>query len=132
MQGVSFMLKKCASLFFIPLFLYASWFDWFDSLSPKAQRAADLMKDFDPIIEKALEDFQVPGLAIGIVVDGKVIYSKGFGYRDVENKLPVTEKTLFAVGSCTKAFTTFAIGNLVDEGLMQWDQPVVDILPQFR
>ncbi len=119
-------------LFVLPLLLNAGIFGWFDSLSPKAQRAQDLLEGFDAKIEKALIDFQVPGIAVGLVVDGQVVYAKGFGYRDLELKLPVTNETLFAIGSCTKAFTTFAMGNLVDEGLIQWDDPVIDVLPEFR
>lgn len=127
------MFKRTAYfLFVLPLFLYAGAFDWFESLSPKAQRAKDLLEGFDPMIEKALADFQVPGVAVGVVVDGHVIFAKGFGYRDIEKKLPMTKETLFAIGSCTKAFTTFIAGNLVDEGQIEWDQPVIDILPEFR
>ncbi len=114
------------------MLLNAGIFDWFETLSPKAEKAKMLLNDFDPLIEKAIQDFQVPGVAVGVVVDGHVVYAKGFGYRNLEEKLPVTPETLFAIGSCTKAFTTFVIGNLVDEGKMEWDQPVIDILPEFR
>lgn len=116
----------------LPILLNAGLFDWFETLTPKAQRAKDLLENFDPTIEKAIEDYGVPGLAIGVVVDGHLVYAKGFGYRDVEEKLPMTAETLFPIGSCTKAFTTFAVGNLVDEGRIEWDQPVIDILPEFR
>ncbi|MBX7067625.1 MAG: serine hydrolase [Parachlamydiales bacterium] len=127
------MLKRCALfLYLIPIFLNGGIFDWFETLSPKAERAKMLLEDFDLLIEKALIDFQVPGIAVGVVVDGHVVYAKGFGYRDIENKLPVTSDTLFAIGSCTKAFTTFVVGNLVDEGRIGWDDPVIDVLPEFR
>lgn len=127
------MFKKCGLLiFFLPFFLHAGLFDWFDSLSPKAERAKEALEEFDALIEKALKDYQVPGVAVGVVVDGHIVYAKGFGYRDLEQQLPMNTETLFAIGSCTKAFTTFAIGNLVDEGRVEWDQPVIDILPEFR
>lgn len=127
------MLKRSALfVFLLPIFLQAGLFDWFETLTPKAQRAKMLLEDFDLVVEKALEDFQVPGLAIGVVVDGHVVYAKGFGYRDIESKTPVNADTLFAIGSCTKAFTTFVAGNLVDEGKIGWDEPVIDILPEFR
>lgn len=127
------MLKRSSLfLFLLPIFLQAGLFDWFETLTPKAERAKMLLEDFDLSVEKALKDFQVPGIAIGVVVDGHVVYAKGFGYRDVENKLPVNADTLFAIGSCTKAFTTFVAGNLVDEGKIGWDEPVIDILPEFR
>ena len=61
-----------------------------------------------------------------------MIYARGFGLRDVEKKLPVTPRTLFAIGSCTKAFTTFVMGTLVDEGKLEWDTPVRTYLPGLR
>jgi CubicO group peptidase (beta-lactamase class C family) len=108
-----------------------AFFDWFSSLSPKAKRAQKILEGFDAKIEQALKDFDVPGLSIGIVVDGDVVLAKGYGMRDLERNLPVTSDTIFGIGSCTKAFSTFAIGTLIEEGLMEWDQPVCDILPEF-
>jgi CubicO group peptidase (beta-lactamase class C family) len=61
-----------------------------------------------------------------------VIYAKGFGKRNIEKNLPVTPQTLFAIGSCTKAFTTFVMATLVDEGRLDWDKPVRTYLPGFR
>jgi CubicO group peptidase (beta-lactamase class C family) len=90
------------------------------------------LEGFDKVISKALADFKVPGLAIAVVKDGRVIYARGFGHRDVEKSLPVTPRTLFAIGSCTKAFTTFAMGTLVDEGKLEWDTPVRTYLPGLR
>lgn len=87
---------------------------------------------FDAFIDQAIKDWNVPGLAIGIVKDGETIYAKGFGKRDLEDNLPVTPDTLFAIGSCTKAFTAFAVGTLVDEAKLDWDKPVVDYLPHFK
>jgi CubicO group peptidase (beta-lactamase class C family) len=116
--------------FLIPCLLNAGIFDW--SLSSKARDAKDALDGFDELIEKALIDFAVPGVAVGVVVDGHIIYAKGFGYRDIEAGLKVNKDSLFAVGSCTKAFTTFVVGNLVDEALIEWDQPVIDVLPEFR
>jgi CubicO group peptidase (beta-lactamase class C family) len=87
---------------------------------------------FDAVVEKAIKDFKVPGLAIAVVKDGAVIHARGFGHRDVDKKRPVTPRTLFAIGSCTKAFTTFVMGTLVDEGKLGWDTPVRTYLPGFR
>ncbi|HSX11354.1 MAG TPA: serine hydrolase [Chlamydiales bacterium] len=112
--------------------LNGAFFDLFQPLSAKAERAKETLQGIDALIEKALIDYQVPGMAIGIVVDGHVIYAKGYGFRDLDRLLPVNESTIFPIGSCTKAFTTFVAGNLVDEGLLAWDQPVIDVLPQFR
>jgi CubicO group peptidase (beta-lactamase class C family) len=90
------------------------------------------LNGFDEFVAKMMEEWEVPGLAISIVKDGDVIFSHGFGYRDVENKLNVTPKTLFAIGSCTKAFTAVSMGILVDEGKLEWDKPVRDYMPDFR
>jgi len=98
----------------------------------KADRARKALKDLDQLINQALEDFQIPGAAVGVLVDGEVVLAKGYGYRDLEKALPVTKKTLFAIGSCTKAFTTFVLGTLVDDGLLEWDKPVIEYIPEFR
>jgi CubicO group peptidase (beta-lactamase class C family) len=101
-------------------------------LSPKAQRAQDVMEGFGAISEQALIDFNVPGVGIGIVVDGQVVFAKGYGVRDVESREPMTADTVFEIGSCTKPFTTFLMGMLSDEGLLNWDDAIIDILPDFR
>lgn len=126
------MIRKTLSLFLVPILMYAGFSDWFSPLSPKAQRAKTLLDAFDPVIEKAIVDYQVPGMAVGVVVDGHVVYAKGFGYRNLEEKLPMTPDTLLSIGSCTKAFTSFVMGTLVDEGVLSWDQLVIDLLPDFR
>ena len=105
------------------------------SLSHKADPIADMKKSldgFDEVIKKAIKDFKVPGLAIAVVKNGEVIYAEGFGQRNIEKDLPVTPRTLFAIGSCTKAFTTFVMGALVEEGKLEWDTPVRTYLPDFR
>jgi CubicO group peptidase (beta-lactamase class C family) len=109
------------------------------SLELSLARAADpiaarkqKLEGFDAVVAKAIKDFKVPGLAIAVVQDGEVIFSKGFGRRSIAQDLPVTPRTLFAIGSCTKAFTTFVIGTLVEEGKLEWDTPVRTYIPGFR
>lgn len=75
------------------------------------------VEEIDVIATDALETCHVPGVAIGIVCDDHVVLSKGFGFRDVSQKLPVTECTLFPIASCTKAFTALALGLLVEEDM---------------
>jgi CubicO group peptidase (beta-lactamase class C family) len=87
---------------------------------------------FDKFVTKTMEEWKVPGLGISIVKDGKVIFSKGFGFRDVKKGLKVTPKTLFAIGSCSKAFTAVTMGILVDEGKLDWDKPVREYLTSFK
>jgi CubicO group peptidase (beta-lactamase class C family) len=65
-------------------------------------------------------------------VNGTTVLAEGYGLRDVKRELPVTPRTLFAIGSATKAFTTFVMGTLVDEGVLDWDEPVASYLPGFR
>lgn len=98
----------------------------------KAARAKNALRGFDAFIAQAIKDWQVPGLAMAVVCDNEVVFQQGFGYRDVDKKLPVTPKTLFAIGSSTKAFTTFVLGTLVDEGKLEWDQPLRTYLPDFE
>ena len=69
---------------------------------------------------------------MAIVKDKKVIFSEGFGRRSIKDSLPVTPKTIFAIGSSTKAFTTMVMGMLVDDGKLEWDKPVRDYLPEFK
>jgi CubicO group peptidase (beta-lactamase class C family) len=88
--------------------------------------------DFDDFVNKALKDWKVPGVAVAVVQGDKVILSKGYGYRDIEKRLPVTSDTLFAIGSITKSFTVTALGMEMDEGKVDWDKPVRDYLPAFK
>ena len=100
--------------------------------APPAERARQALEGLDERIETALAEMNVPGLGLAVVVDGEVVLSRGYGVRDVELGEPVTGDTLFAIGSATKAFTTFVLATLVDEGVLAWDDPVADHLPGFR
>lgn len=86
----------------------------------------------DDYITAAMEAWQVPGLAIAIVHDGRTAYERGYGVRDVTTGEPVDQHTLFAVGSTSKAFTSAALGILVDEGRVRWDDRVIDHIPWFE
>src|SRR5713226_2808287 len=77
----------------------------------------------DRIMQESLQAWQAPGAAIAVVKGDEVVYLKGFGVRELGGSKPVTPETLFAIGSTTKAFTTTAMGMLVDEGKMAWDDP---------
>jgi len=88
--------------------------------------------DLDAFVDQIMKDWKVPGLAVAVIQDGKVIFTKGYGYRDVDKKLRVTPQTLFAIGSITKSFTVTAMGMLVDDGKLDWDAPVRNYLPGFK
>src|SRR2546427_13207228 len=79
-----------------------------------------------------MKTFDVPGLAMAIVKDGKVLMAKGYGVRKMGESAPVDENTLFGIGSNTKAFTSAALATLVDEGKLAWDDPVYERLPGFQ
>ncbi|MEM7476032.1 MAG: serine hydrolase domain-containing protein, partial [Planctomycetota bacterium] len=87
---------------------------------------------FADYIEKARNDWQVPGMAVAIVKDGQVVLAKGFGVREAGKPEQVDADTLFAIASNTKAFTSAALAMLVDEGKIGWDDHVTDYLPWLR
>jgi CubicO group peptidase (beta-lactamase class C family) len=86
----------------------------------------------DAYVTKALADWQAPGLALAVVRNDSVILAKGYGVRELGKPDPVTAHTLFAVGSTSKAFTVAALGMLVDEGKLTWDDPVTQHLTTFQ
>ena len=96
-----------------------------------AESAVDL-DELDAYIEKARSDWEVPGLAVAIVKDGEVVFSRGYGVREVGKSEPVDDRTLFAIASNTKAFTAAALAKLVDEGKLRWTDRVIDHLPYFE
>lgn len=90
------------------------------------------LKGFDSEIMKTLNDWNIPGCGIGIVVKNKLVFAKGYGYRDLVKKLPVTPNTLFQIASNTKLFTATSIGFLVEEGKLDWDKPIKNYVPQIQ
>lgn len=87
---------------------------------------------FDRYVESARNQWQVPGMSIVVVEDGKVLISKGYGVRQLGRDEPVNSETLFGAMSTTKAMTAIALGMLVDEGKLGWDDKVIKHLPAFR
>ncbi len=79
-----------------------------------------------------LERMNVPGAGIAIVHGDEVVKSFGVGYADIEGERPATGNTVYAIGSCTKAFTAFGNALLVDEGKLEWDKPIREYMPDFR
>ncbi|MFP2930276.1 serine hydrolase [Pyxidicoccus sp. 3LG] len=88
--------------------------------------------EVDAAIQRTMETFQVPGIAVAVVKDGKVVLAKGYGVRKLGTSTPVTPDTLFGIASNTKAFTAAALAMLVDEGKLKWDDRVIDHLPSFQ
>ena len=82
-------------------------------------------------LDREREEAHIPGMAIAVVADDRVVLTHGFGLARLEGEVPVTEETLFAIGSASKAFTATLVGMMVDQGDMAWDDPVTDHLPDF-
>jgi len=95
-------------------------------------KAKAALAGFDALVEKGLKSLNVPGAAVAIVKDNEVILAKGYGFKDVDKKLPMTADTLLAIGSASKAFTVFALGTLVDAGKLEWDVPLRTYIPWFK
>lgn len=87
---------------------------------------------FDEYVTKAVADWRVPALAVAVVKDGEVVFAKGYGVLELGKPEPANADTLFAIGSTTKAMTAAALGMLVDEGKLGWDDPVTKHLPWFQ
>lgn len=106
------------------------------SVSALAQQASpsaiDKLSGIDPVVGQLLSEWKVPGLALGIVQDSHVILARGYGYRNLEDKLPFTPNTLFGIGSTTKSFTALALAILKDRGKLDWDDPVRKYLPSYQ
>ena len=100
--------------------------------SPQVVRAQIAAKELDAYVQDVQKEFEVPGLALAIVKDGKVVVAKGYGVRKMGEAAKVDDQTLFGIASNTKAFTATALGLLVEEGKLEWDAPVVKYLPWFQ
>ncbi len=97
-------------------------------LALEGERLAKL----EAFIEIAREKTHVPGAAVAVVQDGKIVLAKGFGVRERGKKDPVTERTRFMIGSVTKSLSTLLIASLVDSGKVKWTTPVKELLPTFE
>jgi len=97
-----------------------------------AQAQEAPLSGFDDYVNRAIRDWEVPGVAIAVIKDDRIVFAKGYGVRELGKPSPVDERTLFAIGSSSKAFTAAAIAMLVDEGKIKWDDPATKYLPGFQ
>lgn len=102
-----------------------------DDTAAMEKRVADLIPAFEAYLGKYQTAFGVPGAAVGIVVGDKLVYAKGFGVREKGGR-PVDTKTVFQIGSTTKAFLATTIAIAVDKGKLAWDDRIVDLYPDFQ
>lgn len=96
------------------------------------QDVAKKLEGFDAYMEKVLKDWNAPGIGVAVVAGDKLVFAKGYGYRDYGKKLPFTPDTLCQIASNSKLFTAVAAGILVDEGKFAWDKPVRESVPAMR
>lgn len=96
-----------------------------------AALTAAWLADFAADVDQARQHFGIPGVALAIVQDNRIVLAQGFGERDLGSGQPVTPETVFGIGSTTKAMTSLLAATLVDEGKLGWDQPVSEIWPAF-
>ena len=103
---------------------------WLSSMVVSAQALTS--SAIDSLVEKTLIAFDVPGIAVGVIKDGKLIHAKGYGVRSLNTMQKLDENTLFGIASNSKAFTAASLGILVDEGKIKWDDKVRDYIPEFK
>jgi CubicO group peptidase (beta-lactamase class C family) len=99
---------------------------------PGPEELKKIIGDFEQYAEQARQQWQVPGMAIAIVQDGKVIFARGFGVKQLGGNDPVDQHTVFQIGSASKAFTATLVAMLADEKKLGWQDRVIDHLPGFR
>jgi len=97
--------------------------------NPKIDKIIPALRDY---IEKARNQWGAPGVAVVIVKDGKIVYEEGFGEREIGSKKPVDEFTIMPLASLTKNFLATLLAQLVDDGALKWDDPVIKHLPDFK
>ncbi len=105
---------------------------WVQHLAFGDQLASSRLVGLDDYVEKAMTRWEVPGLAIAVVQDGKVVHARGYGVRSVGEAAKVDADTVFPIASCTKSFTAAAIAKLIDDGKLKWDDPISKHLPRFQ
>lgn len=88
--------------------------------------------EIDALVNRTLKTFDVPGIAVCVIKDKKVVHARGYGVRSLNTRQPVDENTLFGIASNSKAFTAAALGMLKEEGKLSWDSKVTDFIPGFK
>ena len=90
------------------------------------------LRGFDDYMAQVMKDWNAPGIGVGIVMKDKLVFAKGYGFRDYGNKLPYTPTTTQPIASNSKLFTAVALGLLVEEGKLRWDEPIKRFVPAIR
>ncbi|MBA4393217.1 MAG: hypothetical protein C0407_06665, partial [Desulfobacca sp.] len=124
-------MKRILTILMLIMFQAGLVFAQDNNTKPTEEKLKKILADFDQYAAKAMVDWKIPGMAVGIVQDGKTIFVKGYGVKALGSNNPVTEKTIFQIGSTSKAFTATLAAMLVDEGKLKWDDKVVHHAPDF-
>ena len=109
-------------------------------IEPPNAAASPYVSKFDALaanqlgsfVESVRQTFKIPGIAIGIIDHGQIVYREGFGVTDLEAGKPVTTQTLFSLGHATRVFSGFMMAELAHEGVFRWDAPLIDLMPEFE
>jgi CubicO group peptidase (beta-lactamase class C family) len=101
-------------------------------LCAQSKSTTEIIRKLDQYYAKAVQDWNVPGVSVGIVKDGKMIFSKGYGTKEIGKSETPDGNTLYAIASNSKAFTSALIALLEQEGKLDWDDKVQDHLPYFE
>ena len=101
-------------------------------LAAQQPSVEEKLRGFDAYMAQVLKDWNVPGIGVGVVLKDKLVFAKGYGYRDYGKKLPYTATTTQPIASNTKLFTAVAAGLLVDDGKLDWDKPIRSYVPSIK
>jgi len=120
----------CTTLSLVAALLFTS------SIVVAQQKDQDIvearLKGFDSYMEQVMKDWNAPGIGVGIVMGDKLVFAKGYGFRDYGKKLPYTITTTQPIASNSKLFTAVAVGLLVEDGKLRWDEPIKQFVPTIR
>jgi CubicO group peptidase (beta-lactamase class C family) len=117
--------------FFFALVLALLTFTW-AAYSQNECQNDQLLTTLDEYIQQVKEGWEIPGMAVSVIKDGKMVFSKGYGIKEMGSNAPVESSSIFQIGSVSKSFTAAVMASVVDEGLVSWDDTVKNILPDFR
>ncbi|HEX6719904.1 MAG TPA: serine hydrolase [Pyrinomonadaceae bacterium] len=101
-------------------------------VAQQQESVEDRLKGFDTYMDQVMKDWNAPGIGVGIVMGDKLVFAKGYGFRDYGKKIPYTITTTQPIASNTKLFTSVAVGLLVEEGKLRWDDPIKQFVPSIR